>query len=51
MKLYIRSIRDGETGYSITEGMTEETVRQLMEEIGHSDIEFIFESDYNLRLI
>ena len=47
MKLYFRSSRWGQTcRHTSYEGVSEALARQLMEEIGHTDIEEITEEEY-----
>lgn len=46
-KLYYRSTRDGITIYSMTQGMDDPTVRNLMADLGHTDITAITEDEYN----
>jgi hypothetical protein len=46
MKTYTKSTRNSQDVYSCFEGMSETTVRNLMESIGHTDITVITESTY-----
>lgn len=50
MKLFIRSIKNGQTLYTSCDGMTEEVVRNLMTDLGHSGIELLEESEFNASL-
>lgn len=43
MKLFVRSLRNGETVYSSYDGMTEEVVRGLMADLGHTSLELLTE--------
>lgn len=44
--IYIQSTRNGLTVYSAYTGMEESTIRALMEEIGHTNIQVMTEEDY-----
>lgn len=47
MVLFIRSTRNAEPVYSSYDGMSEEMVRSLMADLGHTDIELLSEEDFN----
>lgn len=50
MKLYMKSVRDGQTQYTEHDGMNEVTARRLMAEIGHTEIQVLDEEVYNLAV-
>lgn len=47
MKLFMKSIRDGVTQYSSHEGMTEDTVLDLLTNLGCTDIQSVSQEEFN----
>lgn len=48
--IYVKSTRNGGPSVTQYDGMDEATIETLMEDIGHTDIEFITEEEYNIEL-
>lgn len=46
MSLFVKYVRDESLGYGSYEGQSEEIIRQLLTDLGATEIEFISEADY-----